>query len=159
MRTASNTVAPAVGLAAGIALGLSAGAMLAEGAVLVPFWRSMPPASFLAWYAANAQRLLDFYGPLEIAGALLAFAAAVLHRTRGRATRWAFAGAAVLAVCVLVPFALYFQAANASFAAATIEPARLPDELRRWAVWHGVRTGIGLGAFVAALIGIRRAGR
>ena len=159
MRTTSSTVSSAVGLAAGIALGLSAGAMFAEGAVLVPFWRSIPPASFLAWYAANAQRLLDFFGPLEAAGALFAVAAAVLHRSRGRAARWAFAGAAVLAVCVLVPFPIYFQAVNASFASGTIEPGRVPDELRRWAVWHGVRTGIGLGAFLAALIGIRRAGR
>ena len=35
-----------VGLAA-VALGLSAGAMLAEGAVMVPYWRSLPPDAFL----------------------------------------------------------------------------------------------------------------
>jgi hypothetical protein len=159
VKAASGTVASAVGLATVIALGLSAGAMLAEGAVLVPFWRSIPPTSFLAWYAANAQRLLDFFGPLEVAGALLAIAAAVLHRKRTRAARWAFTGAAVLAVGVLVPFPLYFQAVNASFADGSIELARVPDELQRWALWHGVRTGIGLGAFVAALIGVRRVGR
>ena len=34
-------------------LGLSAGAMLAGGALLVPYWRSLPPADFFAWFAAN----------------------------------------------------------------------------------------------------------
>jgi hypothetical protein len=51
-------------LLATIALGLSAGALLAEGAVLVPFWRSLQPESFLAWYRENAALLLRFFGPL-----------------------------------------------------------------------------------------------
>src|SRR5262245_25378869 len=68
----------AVDVLAAVGLGLSAGAMLTEGAVLVPWWRSMSPESFLGWYAANAARLFWFFGPLEMASALLAVAAGVL---------------------------------------------------------------------------------
>ncbi len=47
-RTSLEPVASTAALLAVIALGLSAGAMLTEGAVLVPYWRSLPPDSFLS---------------------------------------------------------------------------------------------------------------
>src|SRR4030095_4538670 len=77
-RAGWDRVTALVALAATIALGLAAGAMLAEGAVLVPYWRSLPPDAFLAWYVDNAARLLNFYGPLELVSAILAIAAAGL---------------------------------------------------------------------------------
>ena len=58
------------------AMGLTAGAVLAEAMVLVPYWRSMPPAAFLAWYRQHGELLFRFYAPLEIAAALLVVAAA-----------------------------------------------------------------------------------
>ena len=44
-----------------IALGISAGASLAEEVLLVPFWQSMSPIDFYKWYAANESRLVAFY--------------------------------------------------------------------------------------------------
>ncbi len=58
-------------VAATIALGLSAGALLAEAGVLVPIWRGMSAEEFLAWYPEHAARLVGFYGPLEIAAVVL----------------------------------------------------------------------------------------
>jgi hypothetical protein len=132
-------------------LGLSAGAMLAEGAVMVPHWRSLPPPDFLGWYAANAARLLRFFGSLEIAAVVFALAAAAVPRAPGRG-RLALAG--LLAFAVLVPFPLYFQAVNASFADGTIAHDALPGELGRWAAWHWGRTALGVGAFVAGLLAL-----
>ena len=57
-----------VGLLAVLGLGLSAGALLAEAGVLVPFWQAQKPEAFLDWYRENASRLLGFFGPLEAAG-------------------------------------------------------------------------------------------
>jgi len=156
-RTQLEAVASPVALLAAIALGLSAGAMLAEGAVLVPYWRSLAPESFLSWYAANAARLLGFFGPLEISGATLAVVAAVLHWYGGRAGSGLLVVAALLAIAVLVTFPLYFQEVNAQFATGTIAPNRVAAELRRWSAWHWARTAIGTTAFVAALLGCTRA--
>jgi hypothetical protein len=154
-----DTVAPMLGLLTAVALGLSAGAMLAEGAVLVPWWRSLSPQAFLSWYAANASRLFDFFGPLEIAGALLAVISTATYRyQRGGSGRY-FAGAAVLALAVLGAFPIYFQPVNASFEARTIELDRVADELARWAWWHRMRTGIGIAAFAVAVAGVRAGGR
>ena len=41
-------------------LGLWAGALLLEGGVLVPLWRSLPPAEFFTWHPASGPRLYRF---------------------------------------------------------------------------------------------------
>jgi len=150
-RPAATSLGSAAGVLATLALGMAAGAMLAEGAVLVPWWRSMPPEAFLRWYADNARRLLEFYGPLEIVSATLTLLAAVLHAP-GR--RW-FAGAALLALAVLAAFPIYFRDVNASFETGTIGIDRVAGELGRWAAWHWGRTMFGLLAFALALLGVR----
>ena len=136
-----------VALLATLALGLAAGAVLAEGAVLVPWWRSLPPEAFLTWYAANASRLFWFFGTLEMVSAALVVAAAVLVRSR------LFVAAALLTAGVLAVFPLYFQAVNASFEAATIAPGDVAAELGRWASWHWLRTVMAIAAFAAAVGG------
>lgn len=147
--------ATVIGLLAVVALGLSAGAMLAEGAVLVPYWRSLPPESFLGWYAANASALFDFFAPLEIAGAGLAIAAAALHLYGRRSGRGLFVVSAVLAAAVLAAFPLYFRDVNASFTAGTIALDHVAPELARWAAWHSARTVIGIAAFAASVLALR----
>jgi hypothetical protein len=133
-------------------LGLSAGAMLTEGAVLVPYWRSLQPAEFLRWYEANARRLFEFFGPLEILAAVTSVVAAVAGRRRARGSLLIVA--ALLAFAVLVPFPLYFQSVNASFEAGTIAHDAVGPELARWAAWHWTRTAIGLVAFVAGVLAL-----
>jgi hypothetical protein len=140
------------------ALGLAAGAMLAEGAVLIPWWRSLPPASFLRWYADNGWQLFAFFGPLEIASAGLSVAAGVLYRHQPGA-RGLFASSAVLAVAVLALFPLYFQQANASFETGSIPLDRVAGELERYAARHWGRVAIGVLAFGSAVLGVRAAAR
>jgi hypothetical protein len=143
----------AVCMLATLALGLAAGAVLAEGAVLVPWWRSQPPEAFLAWYAAHASRLFTFFGTLEMVAAALILLAAILVRSPS------FVAAALLTVGVLLVFPLYFQDVNASFEKATIAPADVPAELGRWAEWHWTRTVLAIAAFAAAVLGVRARGR
>lgn len=143
-------------VSAAVVLALAAGAMLAEGAILVPYWRSLPPRAFLDWYAANASRLVEFFGPLEVASAILALLAAASHWYRGSTARGLFALAAGLAVAVLATFPVYFRDVNAAFAAGTIAVDRVPDELARWALWHWGRTTAGIVAAVAAAAGGHR---
>lgn len=133
------------------ALGVFAGAMLTEGFVLVPYWRSLSPAEFFAWYRANDERLLRFFAPPTAAAALLAVAAAavafwVRHPGRGPALL-----AALLALAAAAMFPLYFQAANARFSAASLRAEELPAELARWAAWHRARMLASVAALAAAL--------
>jgi hypothetical protein len=132
-------------------LGVAAGALVAEGAVLVPMWRRMPAAAFFAWYREHAGLLFRFFGTLEVVAALLVLTAFGLRWLATRAPSPALAAAAALTVAVLAVFPLYFQRVNASFEQATIPPEHVGGELARWARWHWLRTVLALGAFAAAL--------
>ena len=136
---------------AALMLGLSAGALLAEGAILVPFWQSMEPDAFLAWYADNAARLFDFFAPLEIAAAVLALVAAARFQLRRLPGRKQLILAAVLALSILIAFPLLFKEVNAGFAAGTVPLDRVGEELDRWATWHWLRVATAVAAFAAAL--------
>ena len=143
----------AAALLATVALGLAAGALLAEAAVIIPWWRTLPADAFLAWYAANTSRLFQFYGTLEMVAAVLVLVAAVLVRDRYSVI------ALVLSLAVLAMFPLYFQRANESFESATVAAAELPAVLAQYSTWHWVRTLIGTAAFAAAALGLRARAR
>ena len=139
---------------AAITLGLMAGALVAEGALLVPFWRSLHPADFLAWYRQHAALLQGFFGPLEVAAAVLTIAAAGLDWIdQGRGRYW-LGGSALLGIAVLAVFPIYFQRANMSFRTGAIATDRVKDELQRWSRWHWGRTVLAVSAFGAAVLGV-----
>jgi hypothetical protein len=139
-------------------LGVSAGVMLVGAVVLVPYWRSLGPADFLSWFAANARRMLLVAGPLQSIGMLLAIGAAIASRHDVNARFLAYS-AALLAMAVLALYFTYFGKANASFVAATISGDEVAHELARWAVWQWVRTALGLAAFATSLLALTRVSR
>jgi uncharacterized membrane protein len=100
--------------------------------------------------------MLAFYGPLQFTSALLAVLAAAASAWAGDRSRSFAVVAAVLAVAVFVPYVLYFQKANAAFAAATIAVDQVPAELTRWAMWQWVRATVGVAAFIASVLALRR---
>lgn len=136
-------------------LGIFAGAMLTEGFVLVSSWRSLAPEAFLAWYAANDQRLLDFFRPLTTVAVLLAIGAAVAAWFAGSDAFVLTLVAALLVVVALATFFLYFERANRSFATASIDTADVASALARWASWHWFRTALSVVAFGASLLALR----
>src|SRR5207245_10309694 len=75
----SRRVRPA-SIASAFLLGLLAGAMLLISLAVAPFWQSLPPAEFRAWFAANAFRIGRLMIPLGAAAALAAVAAALAAR-------------------------------------------------------------------------------
>jgi hypothetical protein len=149
-----NVVCDVLQLLSVASLGIFAGAMLTEGCVLVPWWRSLSAADFLAWYAANDQRLLDFFSPLTSVMALFAVAAAVASFWTGQTDRWASLLAAVLSLAIVSTFFLYFKNANARFSESRIEAGEVPAALGRWAAWHWSRTLMSLVALSAALFSL-----
>jgi hypothetical protein len=152
MRDSRTRIADIALLLAAALLGLYAGAQLMEGVVLVPHWRALPPGEFLAWYAANDARLVGFFGPLTTATVLVPVGAAAIAVWAGHPGRRLAMAAAVLMIVALAMFFVYFERANASFAAATIAPSDVPAELARWTTWHWVRVVI---AFVALGLGFQ----
>ena len=142
---------------AAAALGVYAGAMLTEGFVLVPFWRALPPAEFLRWYAANDRRLVGFFGPVTSAAGVTALAAAGVSLWEGHPGRWPAVVAAVLMLVSVAAYFVYFERVNARFAAAAIPVDDVGAELARWNAWHTMRTVLSGVALAAALAALQRA--
>jgi hypothetical protein len=147
-----NAISEICTLLAVVALGLTAGALLAEAVVLVPFWRSVPPSSFLAWYKINAERLHNFFAPLEISTAALIVAAAAAKAVTAATGSGLLYASAILMVAVLAVFPMYFQRANCAFANGSIAIERVAQELCRWGRWHWARTAIAIASFTCALV-------
>jgi hypothetical protein len=129
--------------------------MLAGGAVLVPYWRAWRPRTSSAWFAVNAQRMFVFF-TAPSPSALLAIAAAIVSLRAAGPDRALWLIAAACATAVFVPYFVFFQHANAGFAAATT--ADVPAELARYAAWQWLRIGLGLAAFAASLLALRQTG-
>jgi hypothetical protein len=133
-------------------LGIFLGAMLTEGLVLVPYWRSLPAEVFYSWYGANDKRLVGFFGPLTSLAALSALAAAGISLWTTHLGRWYAVVAAACALVVVSMFFVYFERANASFSLGKMPANELRVELDRWAAWHWVRSGFSLAALTAAVL-------
>ena len=133
-------------------LGIFLGAMLTEGLVLVPYWRSLSAEAFYSWYGANDKRLLGFFGPVTWLAALSAIAAAGLSFWTAHPRRWYAVAAAACALVVVSMFFVYFERANAAFSRGEIPANELSVELSRWAAWHWARTGLSLVALTAAIL-------
>ena len=151
----SRQLASFVSVLGVLLLGLTAGAMLAEAAILVPYWRSLAPADFFDWYAAHASLLVDFYSPLEIASAVVALVCAVLYSAQSRAGARLWWVASILSILVIATFFVYFKDANAGFSSRAISEDSLPTALEAWSRWQWGRVGVGLAAFVASVLAIR----
>lgn len=151
-----NNVCAVLQLLSVACLGVFAGAMLTEGFVLVPWWQSLAPADFFAWYAANDARLLAFFSPVTSIAGVVALATAVVSLRTRHPERWASVVACASMLAAVATFFVYFEAANASFSAASVAPADLPAELSRWAAWHQARMVLSLVALGSALWTLRQ---
>ena len=137
------------------ALGLFVGALLAEGFLFVPYWRSLPADVFFSLHKEYGPRIYRFFAPLTILATMLAIVAAVVCFATAQPGHWPTAIAGILSVSMMGIYLIYFKQANAKFAEGRIRADELAAELGRWARWHWVRVIIGVIAFAAALFGLR----
>jgi hypothetical protein len=138
-------------------LGLFVGALLAEGFLLVPYWREISPDRFFLLHKEFGPRLYRFYAPLTIAATLLTVFTAIASWLIGYSERWMTLTAGILSLSMIAIYFIYFKQANESFAKMSISADDLGSELGRWASWHSLRVTIGIVAFGFSILGLRGA--
>jgi hypothetical protein len=137
-------------------LGLLAGAMLFILMILVPYWSSLEPATFRAWFATNYNRLFNLFVPLGFGATLIAIGAAASGwRRQMRKLRWLILAAASAVATVLITLAVN-EPANLRF----IAPGGLSDSettvlLQHWIFWHSIRVALGIAAFFASIVALK----
>jgi hypothetical protein len=138
--------------ATAVTLGLLAGSLLLEGAVLVPFWQKLTPKEFFVLHPAFGRRLFYYFAPLTLLAALVPALSAL----------WLMGGsaganvAAIASLLVLSFFPLYFRKANEAFSNRIVSDEELTGRLSEWAKVHAIRTVIAIVSFGAAVIAIAR---
>ncbi len=140
----------ALNMMATVFLGLYAGSLLTEAMILVPYWRRMPAEDFFRLHGNLGPQLFRFFAPLTVITVMSAVVVAILNSTQGD-IYWVVS--AVLAASALLIFFIYFKKANRSFADHSLAANQLPLELKRWAVWHWVRTIVVIVAFATSVLG------
>jgi hypothetical protein len=123
--------------ATAVTLGLLAGSLLLEGAVLVPFWQKLTPKEFFVLHPAFGRRLFYYFAPLTLLAALVPALSAL----------WLMG---------LSFFPLYFRKANEAFSNRIVSDEELTGRLSEWAKVHAIRTVIAIVSFGAAVIAIAR---
>jgi hypothetical protein len=130
-----------------------AGVMLAIALILGAFWRSLPPADFLTWFAANSGFIARTI-PLVVGPTLLGLAGSILLTwgDAGARNLWLAALGCIIALLVLT--IAYFFPINAMFNKGTIALSDVPGRIDAWLGMHWVRIALALSAagfsFIAA---------
>ncbi len=135
-------------------LGLTAGAMLTEAVIIVPFWQKLTPSEFFAWYTKNQAALVRFYSPLEILSAVLPLISSILFFIIKNDGKWLMATSTLLSLCVLATFFIFFKNANAVFNARAMDRDKFSLAIKTWGNWQWIRVGLGVGAFCCGILAI-----
>jgi hypothetical protein len=133
------------------AQGVFAGSTLTEGAVLVPYWRSLGAVEFFAYYGRNDRRFLRYFGAVTVLAALSTWAATLAAFAASHSARGGLALASLASLVYVAMFPLFFARMNASFSAAAVPSDRLAAVLSRWAALHWLRTAIAMAALAATV--------
>ncbi len=135
-------------------LGLFVGSLLTEGAILVPYWRTLEPKVFLELHPTLGPKLYRYFAPLTITATMLPVTTTGVCLWTGSTTLWLSIITAVLVLVILGIYFMYFKAANTSFETGSVGIDGLPAELQRWANWHWLRTVLGIVAFFISLLAL-----
>ena len=138
-----------------LVLGLTAGAMLTEAIIIVPFWLSLSSTEFFDWYAKNQATLVNYYSPLEIWSAILFLVTSILLFRTKQDGKWWMVSSAILSILVLATFFVFFKDANAGFNMRSIASDKLAQAIRTWGNWQWLRVGLGISAFLLGILSIQ----
>ena len=135
-------------------LGLFTGSLLTEAMILVPFWRSLKPETFLEHHSSMGPQLYKYFAPLTILATVIpTITAAYCTWDSGEILTYPNLSS-LLVLLILGIYFLYFKAANESFATGSVGVDGLASELRSWSTWHWIRTVMAMVAFGSATLAL-----
>lgn len=131
-----------------------AGVMLAIGVILGGYWKSLPPADFLTWFAQHGE-LVKGAIPLVVLPTLAGLAGMLWAGWNGPSRAlWLAASACIVAVLAMT--ILWFVPNNAAFAARAIPVDQVSARLDTWLMIHNLRIAL---AVAASALGLWAASR
>jgi len=112
------------------------GSQITEGALLVPYWQSLPSNEFYAYYNKFGPSIAKFYTVLTIIAALIPIGISIYCKSiNSNALKFALVSSC-LAILFVSSFYLYFKEANELFYQSAFNDIELKKELVTWSYWH-----------------------
>lgn len=137
-------------------LGLTAGAMLTEASIIVPFWLRLNPDEFFTWYTKNQASLVDYYTLLEVSSLLLTLLSLVVLQIQKSSGGLWMGISFLFSLFVILTFFIFFKDANAQLNAGPIANEVFIDTIQRWGNWQWIRVGLGSVAFITSLVFLQK---
>lgn len=135
--------------------GAFAGLMLNIGLTLGAYWKGLPPAAFLDWFAGNSH-LIGRTIPIVAVPTIIGICASLWLGWGQPVVRlwWGVALAAIAGLMVIT--AVFHLPTNAAFAAKSIPLDQVPPTLDRWLLLHWLRIALGFAATAAGILAVAR---
>jgi hypothetical protein len=137
-----------------VALSLFAGAFLFIAFVVVKFWQSIAPETFLDWMNDHFFRFPMLMIPLNIIALLLTIVALGTAWQSRPSSRLPLGLAVVCIFACTLTYPIYFAGANAAFLSRTIALPEISEAIQTWATWHWARRGLAIAAVSFASWGL-----
>lgn len=132
-----------------------AGVMLAIGVILGGYWKSLPPADFLDWFARHNGLVMRTI-PLVVAPTLIGLTGALWYDWKEPAPRGLWLASFACIVVILGFTVAYFVPSNAAFAGKAIALDQVSGKLDSWMLLHNIRIVLALAASVLGIVAINR---
>lgn len=126
------------------------GVMLAIGVILGSYWKSLPPADFLEWFAQYSH-LIKRAIPLVVVPTLVGLAGMLWLDWSNGANRMIWSAAVACIAVVLALTIAYYVPSNAAFAAKSVPAEQVAGRLNTWLMIHNFRIVL---AFAASALGV-----
>jgi len=120
-----------------------AGVMLAIALILGTYWRGLPPAEFLVWFATNSGVIARTI-PLVVAPTLLGLVGSLVLCWADTTARTLWLAALACIVALLVLTVAYFLPINATFNEGSVTLRDVPEHIDAWLAMHWVRIALAL---------------
>jgi Domain of unknown function (DUF1772) len=133
-------------------LGIFTGTQIAEGALLVPYWKTLPGDVFFDLHKTYGKKIYRFFAPITIVATVLPVATVIYSLMTEIQTGIPMLLMGVFTLLFFSTYFIYFQKANKSFAEKSLTNEQLPQELDTWEKWHWGRIFCELIALICAII-------
>lgn len=128
------------------------GAMILIAMVIVPFWQSAEPQSFLDWFSTYGHiigKIMIPLGPGVLILAIITFFLSTENKILWGLT-------IVFLIANILYFPIYYLPTNHSFAAQTIEVAKVSGELSTWLNLHWQRVFFAIAALTTSVLAMTK---
>ncbi len=132
-----------------------AGVMLAIGVILGGYWKGLPPADFLDWFAQHSELVMRAI-PLVVIPTVVGLIGAICYDWKVPVARGLWLAAGVCVIVVLGLTMAYFVPSNAAFASKAIALDQVSAKLDTWLLLHNVRIALALAASVLGIVAVNR---